>query len=284
MTKPERDTLAIVTATVDPLRARPCLESWDKLARYTYPFYVVWTDLAGLSEKQRLEQARALDFPGSTTIVAETPGTVPAFALGVEAAFADGAETVLCLHDDVEIQEQDWDRWLAVQRHGPGGVRADLWTPRFAGFGGASQLGDPRIYKMDYDPMQLARGGFKSNLQDAEAHGRRTTSMERAVVFDGFSQLGTKEWFRDAWKWLADSGMVHHAYDAALGCLAARAKVQGYILPVKCRHLGGQTAVGSAAYNEWAKTQHPDGDQELWRRAHRIVYDSFRDQLPLQVK
>lgn len=287
--KPQRDTLAIVTATTDPLRAKPCFESWVRLARYHYPTYVVWSVLPGAPADAALDKAQAealrCFLPGLTTPMREGGGVVPAFALGVEQAFQDGAQAVLCLHDDVDILEQDWDRWLGVDRLPLRDRTLDqTYYTHFAGFGGAKTLGAADIYRTPYDPMQLARGGFCSNLRDAEQHGRRTHGMERCCVFDGFSQLGTAEWFRDAWKWLADSGIQHHAYDAALGCLAARAKVQGWVLPVWCHHRGGQTAVADQYYHQWAKTQDPEGDQGFWTKAHQVVYDEFRDVLPLGVR
>lgn len=288
--KPQIDTLAIVTATLDPVRAADCFKSWLGRSRFHYPVYVVWSILPGfppvLSEKDRqayeawtkqgsyaVTEAFA---PGVTTLFREGGGVVPAFAQGVMHAFKDGAQAVLCLHDDVLMEEDDWDRWLDFPD-------LDL-IPRFAGFGGSRSLGSPRIYHDPYDPMQLARGAFASNLREAEQHGRRTKVAEPAVVFDGFAQFGTQDWFEDAWRWLWESGIQHHAYDAALGCLAARARVPGVLLPVQCHHFGGATAVGNADYQQWAKSVHPQGDQGFWIDAHRTVYSAFRDVLPVQVK
>ncbi|HEY9015251.1 MAG TPA: hypothetical protein VIM84_09335, partial [Gemmatimonadales bacterium] len=83
---------------------------------------------------------------------------------------------------------------------------------------------------------------------------------------------------------MASWGVTHHFYDGMLGALAARLDWEVWFLPVRCRHFGGQTAVGDAGYAEWAKTQHPDGDQGFWQDAHRIGYDRFRDVLPLRVR
>lgn len=292
--KPQLDALAIVTATMDPLRAQDCFASWLGRAAYHYPVYVVWSILRDFPPVRTKQDARAHDdwmkggsrvctqafAPGLTSLFQEGGGVVPAFAKGVEAAFADGAQAVLCLHDDVLIEEDGWDRLVLQVRRGG----LTTWTPQFAGFGGSTSLGSDRLYQDPYDPMQLARGPFRSNMRDAEAHGARTDRMERAVVFDGFAQLGHKSWFRDAWKWLADSGIQHHFYDGILGCLAARAHVQGWLLPVQCHHFGGRTAVGSEAYQAWAKTQHPDGDQGFWQEAHRIGYEQFRDVLPVRLR
>jgi len=249
MAKPILSSLVIVTATVDPVRALPCIDSWRHQAQYEY-----WIDLVDGRDKS----------------------VVQAFAEGVHHAFADKeTEAVLCLHDDVLIEEQGWDRRIldALDR----GVK-------FAGFGGAVTLGAENIYRLPYDPMQLARGGFVSNMRDAEAHGRRSTIQQPCVCFDGFSQLGTKDWFDDAWQELVRLGFRHHFYDGALGCLARRVGIRyGELLPVACHHYGGVTAVADPAYQAWAKTQHPDGDQGFWAESHRIGYEAFRNELPLRL-
>jgi hypothetical protein len=248
--KPYDMRLAVVTASLNPqdLISAACLHSWEDQATYALPLYVI----------------------------AARYGVVPSFAKGVAQAFAEGAEAVVCVHDDVLIEQEGWD--LVVTRALDQGVK-------FAGFGGATMLGSADLYHTPYDPMQLARGGFVSNMRDAEAHGRRARTPVQCVVFDGFCQIGTKDWFEGAWQWLAASGARHHFYDGMLGCLAARAGVQpGLMLPVACHHYGGRTAVGSAQYQAWARTQHPDGDQGFWEEAHRIGYEAFRDVLPFSVR
>lgn len=249
--KPHNTRLAVVTASL--LSARDevrddCLRSWTDHATYHLLTYVIEGHY----------------------------GVVPAFAEGVAKAFAEGAEAVVCLHDDVRIDQPDWDG--CVQEALDGGVK-------FAGFGGATHLGSADLYQTPYDPMQLARGGFVSNMQDAEAHGRRCREGVRCVVFDGFCQIGTKDWFEDAWVFLGKSGIQHHWYDGALGCLAARAGVQpGWLIPVTCHHFGGRTAVGSQEYQAWARMQEPDGDQGFWLQSHRWGYEEFQDILPLRVE
>ena len=247
--RPHNHRLAVVTACLDPASEGTvdCLASWQHTARYDLPTYVV----GGVY------------------------GVVPAFASGVQQAFADGAESVCCFHDDLRIDQVGWD--VVVQEVLDSGVK-------FAGFGGATQLGSADLYQTPYDPMQLARGGFVSNMQDAEAHGRRSTGLTPCVCFDGFCQIGTKDWFAQAWQWLEESGVYHHGYDGMLGCLAARAGVQpGMMIPVACHHYGGRTAVGSQDYQRWAFGIDTLGDQGLWLRAHQVWYESFKDVLPLRL-
>lgn len=275
--KPALSSLAIVTATLDPLRATPCFHSWMRHSRYALPVYMVWSRLSERHETPALTQAVTGVFEGAahlTIINRVGGGVVPAFASGVESAFADGAEMVLAIHDDVLIEEPDWDVTVKLAMHGSQG---------FAGFGGATGAGAADIYQTPYNPMQLARSGFVSNMRDAEAHGRRSTERVPCVCFDGFSQVGTADWFGEAWKTLDRLGLVHHAYDLALGCLARRAGKRGVMLPVKVHHFGGMTAVGDPNYQAWAKTQTPAGDQGFWEQAHRIVFEEFKDCLPLRL-
>jgi hypothetical protein len=284
--KPFADTLAVVTATVNPTRASRCFESWSGKADRHLPVYVVWSDLETLEAEVPQETLVArvhtgtqaiLDAfaPGVTILQHQGGGVVPAFAKGVAAAFADGAEAVVCLHDDVLIEQPGWD--LGVQNALDRGMR-------FGGFGGATRLGSASLYVEPFDPMQLARGGFVSNLRDAEAHGARSRVAVKCVCFDGFCQIGTKDWFGTAWQALVDLGIQHHLYDGLLGCLAARAGAQlGWMIPVACHHFGGATAVGSQAYQAWAKTQHAEGDQGFWLEAHRRGAEEFKDQLPLEL-
>ena len=105
------------------------------------------------------------------------------------------------------------------------------------------------------------------------------------VCFDGFSQVGTRDWFAGAWAWLLKSGVTHHFYDGMLGCLAARAGVQpGTLIPIRCHHYGGRTAVGSREYHAWALQQRKGGDQDFRLEAHAVGYREFKDVLPLRLK
>jgi len=155
------------------------------------------------------------------------------------------------------------------------------------------------LYVTPYDPMQLARVGFRSNLEDAEQHGLRSVLPERVACLDGFSQVGRREFWEGhcgslerasrldetprPWDYLVNLGMRHHFYDGALGCLAARYGWETWYLPLRGHHFGGRTAVGDEGYATWARQQTAEGDQDFWHEAHKIGYDAFRDVLPLRV-
>lgn len=262
--------LVVVTATTDERRAALCMHSWRAQATGDVRYHTVINGLAG-----------------------DYYGTVPAFRRGIDDALAlyPEAELFACLHDDVEILEDGWDVTVRqyFARHPSMGL---------AGFGGAIALGSDDLYQTPYDPMQLVRSGFRSNLVNAETHGGRSLLAERVACLDGFSQIGRRDFWEGAdgrtgdpaktylerpWTVLESLGFVHHFYDGALGCLAARYGWETWYLPIRCHHYGGQTAVGDPGYQRWAAAQVPGGDQGFWTEAHRLGWTHFRDVLPLRV-
>jgi hypothetical protein len=266
--------LAIVTATTDVSRAADCLASWRE---------------------------QAID-KGIPTLIVQNGGqtgepyygTVGAFRRGVDELLATTqAEVIACFHDDLEIREYGWD--ARVLRHFDRQPACGL-----AGFGGALGLGAANIYQVPYDPMQLARQYFRSNLIDAEHHGMRSLLSERVACLDGFSQIGRRGFWlgheyispireldvrERPWQKLERLGIVHHFYDGMLGCLAKRYGWEAWYLPVACIHYGGRTAVGDPGYQEWAndKTKTTEGDHEFWKAAHKVGYEEFRDVLPIRI-
>ena len=258
--------LWVVTATTNAFRSASCLASWGDVK-----IHVI----------------------GNGPEVG-TPylGTVPAFRWGVDHVLEEtDADIIACLHDDFEIHEPNWA--TRVIRHFERHPQCGL-----LGFGGAIGLGDTDIYQKPYAPVQLARIGFRSNLDDAEVHGMRSILPEPVACLDGFSQIGRRTFWEGylagsaighvdkhprPWTVLEQLGIVHHFYDGALGCLARRYGWETWYLPVRAKHLGGQTAVGDAGYQEWAKTQTEGGDHGFWEAAHQKSYEAFRDVLPIRV-
>lgn len=241
--------LAVVTATLNPERARACVQSWRDTASNELTIFTVQGEM----------------------------GVVPAFAKGVQMALAmtpGGADVIACFHDDLRIDQDGWDEdieeWLKLPYAG------------LAGFSGCNGLGTPDIYQSPYYPGQLARQGFFSDLEDAEVHGSRLEIPARSACADGFSQIGRREFFDEAWPYLMKQGVIHHAYDSWLGCLAKRWGWDTWYLPVRCKHFGGQTAVGNPRYAEWAKAK--GGDQEIWAESHRKMYEDCRGELPLRIR
>jgi hypothetical protein len=284
--------LAIVTATTDVERARPCFDSWIRYADEPPPIFLT---LQTVTRPTAVEVAK--------TNVAwiyseEYLGSVKAFRIGVEAALHGDYQVIACLHDDFEIQESHWDRKVLK-------YFTRRWDIGLLGFGGATGLGALDMYQKPYDPMSLARTGFRSDLQDAETHGVRSVLAERVACLDGFSQVGRREFWEGylnpmaandmlrqqllrslrPWQVLEDLGIVHHLYDGLLGAIAARNNWETWYVPLRAKHWGGRTAVGDPGYQLWADAQtgSEGGDQLFWDQAHRIGYAQFRDVLPLRV-
>lgn len=268
MTKPVTDQLVIVTATLDAARAQACIDSW-----YTRAFY-----------------------EPTLIIIEEEMGVVPTFAKGIDIARrTTKAKVIACLHDDLLIEGDDWDLKVLTAFDAKPSVG-------LVGFGGGTGLGHTDIYRKGYSPYDLAREGFVSNMRDAEAHGRRVKAARQVACLDGFSQIGRREFWegrhrreaaeREAalasasgniMQQMADWGLVHHAYDSALGAWAKKLGWEVWMLPVAVHHYGGRTAVGDPRYGEWAETIVPGGDRAFWELAHKEVYERFRAELPIRV-
>jgi hypothetical protein len=268
--------IGIVTATTDIARASKAIAGWNAMtASEKVPVHVV---INGSPQQPYL-------------------GVVPAFRQGVDQLLKDepGVDIIACFHDDLELLDPGWDTRVqqTFDRYPDVGL---------VGFSGAIGLGTDDLYQAPYDPMQLARIGFRSNLVDAETHGARSLVPEMVVCCDGFSLIGRRAFFLGAssrefllqqtsrigyvrpWTYLEHLGFIHHFYDGALGCLARRLSWQVRYLPVRCHHLGGQTAVGDPGYQRWAALEIDGGDRGFWEAAHRIGYDTFRDVLPLRLR
>ena len=72
--------------------------------------------------------------------------------------------------------------------HYPHDVEPLTADPRLHG-AGVIEHGADGLYEQDYRPELLARIGFRSNMVDAEAHGRRSLVPERVACLDGFSLI-----------------------------------------------------------------------------------------------
>lgn len=226
-------------------------------------------------------------------------GVVPAFAYGVHLAMQAYplTEIIAVLHDDCIVQEQGWDKTVVehFEQHQKCGL---------AGFGGAWGLGDEQAGQGEYRPTWLVRRGFMSNMKDAEVHGTRVTEPRKIAVLDGFSLIfqrrmlhglpvpGGIDVYRPTlmtrglqlFSLLEQWGVMHHAYDAAMGAFAKQLGWETWLLPVACWHMGGQTAVGDAGYAQWAMQQAPaGGDQRFWEEAHGIVWVKLGHLLPFEV-
>jgi hypothetical protein len=280
--KPWLGSFAVVTATASLKAAAPAIRSWQAAASFSWPLVIV---LNGSRETGRVD--------GEQVIIVrshEFLGSVPAFRTGLDAAATlPGLRSVACFHDDLHLRERGWDATtyaaLAEKRIG------------LVGYGCALGLGSDDLYQTEYNPMQLARQGFISNLANAEQHGIRSLAPQRVACCDGFALVGRASWWLHGqpgpaappsvktvpkpWHYLAQQGLIHHAYDSFLGLLAHRAGWETWYQPVACDHTGGGTAVANPGYAAWANPQ--GGDGAFWEQAHKVLYRDGRGVLPLRM-
>lgn len=204
-------------------------------------------------------------------------GPVPAFYQGCLRAWnaLGQPDLIACLHDDLAIHDRGWvARMVTEFRHDH--------RMLLAGFGGATGLGEEWIYKRPFDPMSLVRKNFMSNMDEAEAHGKRVVETTNVACLDGFSLIGRAEFMLAGFHLFKGLGVLHHAYDSAFGALAQRwtgSTSATKMIPVRCHHAGGLTAVGMKEWGSWTEEKY-GSEQAVWRHAHLKVWEEFRDVLP----
>ena len=175
---------------------------------------------------------------------------------------------VLCyLHDDVICREQGWDERVLKEFEDE--------RVAVAGFGGAEWHGTDDLYKRPYQLSNLRRGGYGSNVDDAEVHGERFTGSKDVAVLDGFALCVRRSFLDRIGGWsLVAGGCDFYCYDYAICALARRYGYRIRLIGVRCHHLGGRTS-----------TQGVKGvtGQEEYERSHRWFYEEFRDAMPCRV-
>jgi GT2 family glycosyltransferase len=185
-------------------------------------------------------------------------------------------DAVLCyIHDDLRILETEWDERV---------LRAFDRDPKIglATFGGSTGIGVSYIYQQPYNCGQLGRSDFYSNMNGAEVHGVRTTEERPVVWGDGQSMIVRRSMLDkvEGWSWYPFDA-VHHGYDYAIACMTRRLGYTGWLVPCAIEHRGGLTAC-SAIYQTELSPKY-GGDAAVHDRAHRFVYEEFRDVLPLRL-
>ncbi|KKM20994.1 hypothetical protein LCGC14_1639880 [marine sediment metagenome] len=181
-----------------------------------------------------------------------------------------GQDIIMFAHDDVEINEENWDTRVEAEFNDP--------SVGVVGFGGALYHGDPDIYKVPYYLQQLGRSHYRSNTTDAESHGERFTGSCDVATLDGFALIVRKELLDKAGGFPVDR-MTFHSYDYWVCCMAHRLGYRVRVVGIKCQHLGGRTST-TPAYQEWIQKTHKKTDVQVHEESHRFVYDEFFDVLP----
>lgn len=193
-------------------------------------------------------------------IVPGPDGVLPAYQRGLEQTTAS---ILAFIHDDVRIDEPDW---LAR-------VEREFDDPEvgMCGFGGAFVHGTHDLYRVPYHFTQLGRAHYMSNVDDAEVHGTRFKGSCEVAVLDGYALIVRRSILERAGGWPLNTPIGYSLYDYWLCCETHR---QGYkirLVGVRCHHMGGQTAVA---------LKKAAGEGDAHERAHRWLYDHYRDVLP----
>jgi len=167
------------------------------------------------------------------------------------------------VHDDLVCLEQDWDYR----------VMHEFLDPKVGvvGFAGGKRHGSPDLYVKPYDVSQLARGGFLSNLRDAEVHGKRFKGECDVAVLDGMALFVRREVIDKMGGWPQDGKIDYFLYSEYLTCMARRLGYKIRLVGVACDHLGGKSTGLNPNLNA-------DYDGE-----HKWLYEKFGDVLPCEV-
>lgn len=178
------------------------------------------------------------------------------------------------LHSDLFILEHRWDERILEQFNNP--------DVAVVGVVGAETLAHEDIYKVPYDYRQLARGRVASNLSDAEAHGTVDAGVRKVAVIDSCAVFVRRSFLSRIGGWPVSSyPNSSHCSDLWLCCMARRHNRVTLLVGIKALHRsGGKGARGV----EWLETHYGrDGDTAAHRLAHQLIYDEFRDVLPIGV-
>jgi hypothetical protein len=168
------------------------------------------------------------------------------------------------VHDDVICQESDWD----VR------VMKEFADPKvgLVGLGGGTRHGADDLYRSPYSLPQLGRGGFLSNMREAELHGSRFTGECNVAVVDGYAMFVRREVITQMGGWPSNTPVDYLCYDYFLSCWTRRLGYKIRVVGIKCDHLGGK----STGLNKNLQVD--------FEGAHRWIYDEFKDCLPCQVQ
>lgn len=211
-------------------------------------------------------------------IYPETTGPEASYLSKVQRAYEQTTQDIIAyFHSDLTIHEPGWDER----------VLREFADPRvgIVSFSGAMRHGHPDIYKVPYDYRQLARFRFVSNLSDAEVHGERDRNEQNVAVCDSFAIIVRRELLDRTMGWPIDGWPpTQHCTDYWLCLQAHRHNYLVRYVGISCTHASGGVALGQWDYAAWAATTPYGSDAEMHRASHRLIYDEFRDVLPVEVK
>lgn len=208
------------------------------------------------------------------TVLDAITGPEAGFLYKLQQGYQQSSADVLCyFHSDLFIHEECWDERVLKEFEDE--------TVGIVGFGGGKRLGSPDVYKIPYHLQQLARYDFTSNLRDAEKHGRRNRNEETIAVVDSFALIIRHSLLDRISGWPVATYPAMHCSDTWACLMAARHNLQVRMVGVSCTHTsGGVKGDGSFDYDKWQQ-EIGETDAAMHKRGHRLLYDEFRDVLPV---
>jgi GT2 family glycosyltransferase len=192
-------------------------------------------------------------------------GTTKAFNWGLDLA---ETEIVAVIQNDFMIYEPGWDQKLLdfFERTPDAGV---------VGLAGAKQFAADDIYRTPYQLQQLGRAYMYTSFLDWQPHGNQTTDVTEVACLDGVFIA-----FRPDTGLRFDERYHHHMYDSDISIEAHYKGLRNFVLPIPCDHISGQ----SANYPVYQKSvEHLGGDAGVHSKSHELMYDKWRDKLPVRV-
>ena len=175
------------------------------------------------------------------------------------------------LHSDLYIHEHGWDTRVLDTFSDP--------HVAVVGFVGATGLAHEDTFKIPYDFRQLARSGVWSNLTDWEVHGARETGTKSVAVIDSCTVFVRRELLARSGGWPVDRyPNTSHCSDLWICCMARRHRLNVRLVGIAATHSsGGKGEAGT----KWLDAR--GGDDQMHKRAHELIYDDFRDVLPIRI-
>jgi glycosyl transferase family 2 len=182
------------------------------------------------------------------------------------------ADVIGYLHSDLFIHEYGWDKRVLSEFTKP-----DVGV---VGFLGATRLGHPDIYKIPYVHTQLARFDVWSNFTDWRVHGQEEKGSRRVAVVDSCAVFVRRTVLERVGGWPVGRYPNNaHCSDLWLCCVARRLGLHVRLVGISCTHRsGGKGEAGS----RWLAAHGTDLVHH--RQAHELVYEDFRDVLPVEVE
>ena len=185
-------------------------------------------------------------------------------------------DLICYFHSDLFIQQAAWDEMVQYEFRDPSVV--------VASFCGAFWHGTDDIYRRPYDFRQLARHHFVSNMDNAEAHGRRLLTACNVAVVDSMAIIVRRSFLDEIGGWPVNRYPPSHCSDYYLCLMAHKRGRKVRYIPVAVSHAGGGTkGDGRFDYAAWIAGTKWMSDDNCHKLGHWLIYHDFRNILPVRV-